>query len=458
MPTILKMELTQKDTEIGQAKYPVYVWIYGGRFLWGAGSDYHFDGTSLAKRGIVVVTLNYRLGIFGWLAHPSLSAESGHDASGNYGLLDQIACLEWIQQNIAAFGGDRGRVTISGQSAGSACVGLHLYGPLSRGLFHRAIFQSGGKHPRDPLISCLAPSYRTKQQAENEGERVLQEKGVDDIDSLRSLSVEKLLEGNDRNDDTHWGPPPFYRACLDGWAFPRTYEETLLGGLANDVPVLNGQNKDEGGNYTHPEFNDEDLDEVVKVKYDTLAPRWHELYPKTDAMSHAGDRWNESISELSRLSPLLLHKVWRLKHRSQHWAYHFTHAPPLETYGKPLPPVPPKTPGYTFFKGRRGPVYHSAEIPYTFDSLWRTDFSGGDEWTQLDREVARTVSTYWENFIKSGNPNAATSSDMVYWPSCSEDGEHVMDLGDKCEIIPTTKSAERKEFLVGWIEGQSKAW
>ncbi|KAJ5710640.1 alpha/beta-hydrolase [Penicillium malachiteum] len=235
--------------DVGQTKYPVYVWVYGGKFLWGSGSDNNFDGSSLAAKGTIVITFNYRLGILGWLAHPALSKESKHNASGNYGLLDQIACLEWIQRNITSFGGDPPQVTIGGQSAGSACVGLHLYGPQSKGLFHRAISQSGSRHLRDPLISCLAPSYRTKKQAESEGEMILSEKNAVSIEEMPGMTLEKLLEGNHRDDTTLWGPPPFYRACLDGRLFPRTYEETLLQGMMNDVPVLNGQNKDEGGNY-----------------------------------------------------------------------------------------------------------------------------------------------------------------------------------------------------------------
>jgi para-nitrobenzyl esterase len=196
------------------------VWIYGGKFLWGAGSDPNFDGTWLASQGIVCITFNYRLGILGWLAHPELSKESGHKASGNYGLLDQIACLEWIQRNITAFGGDPGRVTISGQSAGSACVGYHVYGPLSKGLFHGAIFQSGGRYPRDPLISCLAPSYRSKEQAESEGEMIFKEKGATSVQDMRNMPLEDLLVGNHRDDNTMWGPPPFYRACLEAGRSP----------------------------------------------------------------------------------------------------------------------------------------------------------------------------------------------------------------------------------------------
>ncbi|PSR76211.1 catalytic protein [Coniella lustricola] len=447
--------------DAGQPRYPVYVWIYGGKFLWGASTDNNFDGTSLAAKGVIVITFNYRLGILGWLAHPALSAESPHNASGNYGLLDQIACLKWVQRNITAFGGDPGRVTIGGQSAGSACVGLHLYGPESKGLFHGVISQSGTRHPRDPLISCLAPSYRTKQQAESEGEMILAEKQASNFAAMRAMSLDKLLEGNHRDDTTMWGPPPFYRACLDGWLFPRTYEETLLQGTMNDVPLLNGQNADESGNYTHPEFNDDDLQEAARIKYGAFADRWFELYGNEESSTNAAlQKWNVACQDNSRVGPHLHHELWAQHARSDIFIYFWSHAPPERRGFRKDYPVP-KAKGYTFFNGSRTGAYHAAEIPYVFDSLWTAPW---DPYSDVDREVADRASELWTNFIKTGNPNNGGREDserspppLLHWPTAAEDPGHVMELGKEMRLIPNSDNAEREGFWKEYFAAQ-KIW
>lgn len=227
---------------------PVYVWIYGGRFVSGSGADPLYDGAALAAAGLVVVTFNYRSGVFGFLASPELSDESGHASSGNYGLLDQIALLRWVQTNIAAFGGDPDRVMIAGQSAGAACVLDLVNSPLASGLFHRAIAHSGARHPRDPALAYLAASYRTREVAEQHGLQLIKEHGVSSIADLRELPVEALLLGNDDNepcDAAH--APPRFRPVLDGYVLPRTYQDALTAGPINDVPIMTGGTKDEDG-------------------------------------------------------------------------------------------------------------------------------------------------------------------------------------------------------------------
>ncbi|KAH8669123.1 Alpha/Beta hydrolase protein [Xylariales sp. PMI_506] len=456
--------------DVGQPKYPIYVWIYGGKFLWGAGSDNNFDGTSLAAKGVIVITFNYRLGILGWLAHPELSAESEHNASGNYGLLDQLACLEWIQRNITAFGGDPNRVTIGGQSAGSALVSLHLYGPRSKGLFHGVISQSGTRHPRDPLISCLAPSYRTKEQAESEGAMIFAEKGAASVADLRAMDLDKLLEGNHRDDTTMWGPPPFYRACLDGWLFPRTYEETLLQGTMNDVPLLNGQNADESGNYTHPDFDDADLAAVAPLKYgDAFVNRFYALYRDVggagEAEGKAGkpsalEAWNAACRDNSRVGPHLHHELWRQHARSDIWIYHWTRGPPSSRRGFPTDYPVPKATGYKFFNGSRTGAYHAAEIPYVFDSLWTAPW---DPYTDEDRAAADRASEYWANFIKTGNPNgpanagSGAAAPLPRWSSAAEDADHVMELGKEFKMIPNTDNKEKEQFWREYFAAQ-KVW
>ena len=169
-------------------KRPVMVWFHGGRFIFGSGAEPRFDGEGLARKGVVVVTMNYRLGVFGFLATPELSKDSGHDASGNWGLLDQIECLRWVRKNIAGFGGDPDRVTIFGQSAGGGSVLLLCNSPLAKGLYHRAICESGARFPRDPDLRRLSVSWRPLNNAEAAGARYAEAHGARSLQALRALS------------------------------------------------------------------------------------------------------------------------------------------------------------------------------------------------------------------------------------------------------------------------------
>lgn len=207
-----------------RAKLPVLVYIHGGAFTGGSGEVAVYKGESLAKKGLVVVTLNYRLGALGFLAHPELTQESEHHTSGNYGLLDQVAALHWIQKNIAAFGGDPKRVTIAGQSAGAMSVHLLMLSPLAKGLFHRAIAQSGSL--------AGAQSVRTRASAEQEGLVFAKEKGALTLAALRALSAQALLVPG--TTPVRFGP------VRDSWLLPETPT------LQSDVPLLTGINGDEG--------------------------------------------------------------------------------------------------------------------------------------------------------------------------------------------------------------------
>lgn len=221
---------------------PVLVWIHGGGFWAGFGGEERHNGAPLAKKGAVVVTLNYRLGAFGFLAHPSLAAESPHHAAGNYGLLDQIAALQWVQHNIARFGGDPSRVTIFGESAGGFSVGSLLASPLAKGLFQRAILESGtgvgvGIASRD---DARAVAFRFADSLGVHGA------GVDAIAHLRALSPDTLLAAS-----LHLGPPgaPAFFPVVDGWVLPHAVDSTLARGAANLVPVIAGTNRDEGDDW-----------------------------------------------------------------------------------------------------------------------------------------------------------------------------------------------------------------
>jgi para-nitrobenzyl esterase len=218
---------------------PVLVWIHGGGFWAGFGGEERHNGARLAKKGAVVVTLNYRLGSFGFLAHPAFAAESPYHAAGNYGLLDQIAALRWVQRNIARFGGDPSRVTIFGESAGGMSVGSLIASPLAKGLFQRAILESGtgvgiGVAPRDTAQAIalkFAESLRVRGV------------GADAATRLRALSPDALLAASLKLGSP--GEPRFF-PTVDGWVLPHAVDSTLAGGAANLVPVIAGTNRDEG--------------------------------------------------------------------------------------------------------------------------------------------------------------------------------------------------------------------
>lgn len=451
-------------------KLPVYVWIYGGRFIAGSGSEHAYDGTGLASKGLVVVTLNYRVGILGFLATPELNQESGHNASGNYGILDQIAALRWVKENIVAFGGDSSKVTIGGQSAGGASTALHIISPLSKDLFRGAIPQSGWRYPRDPLLSGLAPAYRTKEKAETQGLATMKEKGAGSIAEMRKLSLDILLEGNNKNDDV-WGNPPFYRPCIDGWVFPCSYEESLQQGLLKDIPILTGHNADEGGTYADPEFSADDLKSCAQQKYGPLGDKFVELYPVSESID-AREAWNEAARDNSRVTTALWAAEYHKHAKSPVYGYFYTHAPPPRQGGPDAPPsrqavgaagpdsqpklriyekdVPRST--YTYSKigpGARHGAFHGAEIPFVLNNLYAQD---GYPYGEADRQVAATMSDYWTNFIKTGNPNGEGLPEFV-----STTDERIMRLGKDSYSIPLSETPERTAFWKEHLAAQ-KPW
>ncbi|CAK7203120.1 hypothetical protein SEUCBS139899_005849 [Sporothrix eucalyptigena] len=467
----LSLNIWTPATKPAEEKLPVYVWIYGGRFIAGSGSELAYEGTGLASKGIVVVTLNYRVGILGFLSTPELDAESGHNASGNYGILDQVAALQWVQENIAAFGGDPTSVTIGGQSAGGASVGIHLLSPVSRGLFHRGIPQSGQRYPRDPLLSGLAPAYRTKEKATRQGVATLAEKGAANIAELRALPLDVLLEGNNKNDDV-WGNPPFYRPCIDGWVLPLTFEESLNKGIQADVPVLTGHNYDEGGTYADPDFNADDMKACAQQKYGPLADRFLELYPLSETVD-AREAWNQAARDNSCVTTALWVQEFHKHAHSPVFGYLYTHAPPARKGGPDAPPsrqaigaaapensVPklriyekavPRS-EYTYSKigpGARFGAFHGAEIPYALNNLYAQD---GYPYGETDFAVASVISGYWSNFIKSGNPNGG---DLPEFIETSDD--RIMRLGIDNYAIPLAATPERIAFWKEHLAAQ-KPW
>jgi para-nitrobenzyl esterase len=220
-------------------RLPVLVWIYGGGFAGGATSIPTYSGEKLAKRGVVLVSIAYRVGALGFLSHPGLSAESEHRISGNYGLLDMIAGLKWIQKNIAAFGGDPGRVTIFGESAGGIAVSMLCASPIAKGLFHGAISQSGGSFGPPRAGGMPGENMQRLADAERGGESYAAAAGASSVAELRKMSAEQVLAASSGRRGVGW-------PIIDGWVIPDDQYKLYEAGRYNETPILIGYNSDEG--------------------------------------------------------------------------------------------------------------------------------------------------------------------------------------------------------------------
>lgn len=378
-----------------RARLPVFVWIYGGGFTNGSASMPLYWGDRLARRGVIVVTLGYRVGPFGFLAHPQLTVESPHHTSGNYGILDQVAGLQWVHRNISAFGGDPGCVTIAGQSAGAAAVSILMASPLARGMFQRAIAQSGGMF--EPLR--LAPSYLLAN-AERAGAAYAASLGVNSVDALRQLPAKELLMGK-AGDVSH--------PVVDSYVLPESPYERFVAGRQNDVPILIGSNADEARSLIG------DLNEVTASTFAAgIVRAWGSLPPQLlTAYPHATDA-DARVARLDLERDLRFGwDVWawaRLESAKGHhsvYYYHFTHRPPFPEHS-------PES-GWG--------ASHYAELWYMFDHLdqetWR--------WTAGDRRLADMMSRYWVNFARTGSPNGPG---LTLWPRFTTTAARVLYLDD----------------------------
>jgi para-nitrobenzyl esterase len=381
-------------------KRPVMVWIYGGGFNSGGNTVPLYDGEELAKSGIVVVNLNYRVGMLGFLAHPELTAESPDQTSGNYGILDQIAALEWVKKNIAAFGGDPDNVTIAGQSAGAFSVNALVVSPKAKGLFHKAIAQSGGMFNRGSgLVSGL-------QGAEERGKQLTDTLGISLAD-LREIPADSLLKFQGR-----FGP------VVDGKVLPgvrQAFEE----GKFSDVPLLTGWNADDRVSGNQPS-TPEEFRTNAKKQYGGRAGEYLELFPA------------ENEAELEETQKII--GVLGFGFQNYTWARLQTEKGQNIAFVYYFTRVPPGEPNYGAF--------HSAEFSYSFHTLknWNRPFE------QADYELEKTMSAYWVNFVKTGNPNG---EGLPEWPIFDPENPLVVELGAevKTRALPYWEQMKFMESL-----------
>jgi para-nitrobenzyl esterase len=402
-----------------KAKLPVMVWIHGGGFQAGASSEPRQDGTALAKQGVVVVSMNYRMGIFGFLVLPELITESGHNSAGNYGLMDQLAALQWVHRNIAAFGGDPGNVTIFGESAGSFSVSALMASPLSKGMFRKAIGESGAAFD-DKAI----PSVALATQAEMELEFLKSSLQVSTLKELRGMPAEKLEDVSFKAAKEQNGKMRFFQS-IDGYFLPRPAPAIFAAGKQNDVPLLAGWNRDEGSFQLLQSPMDhaiENLNTTAKKQFGEKADEFLLLYAATS--NEVAQRSREDFAG----DQFIAWSVWNWME-----AQKTTGKSPVYRYRFDL--APPATEKLPAAMG----AYHSAEIEYVFGNL---DLNKTRPWRAEDHALSAQMQKYWINFARSGDPNG---SGLAQWPTYqSSSGWEVMYLSPESKA---EKDDHRHRYL-----------
>ena len=391
-------------------KKPVMVWIYGGGFVSGGTACPIYYGESMAKKGVVFVSIPYRVGIFGFLAHPQLSKESGGKSSGNYAFLDLLAALRWVQQNIASFGGDPANVTIIGQSAGAFSVNALVASPLAKGLFTKAIAESGGMFSADGRTINL-------QTAENNGEAFVKKTGFASIDALRKMPADSLQKLS-----ASFAASP----VIDGYVLPKDIYTIFNNDEQNDVPIITGWNRDDG-------FPSAPVDSAAyilgaKQKYGALADAYLEAFP-------AGSKEviTKSLFALNRdnLFAWQAYTWAKLQTTNGHhpvYVYLFSQtAPGEEQYG----------------------AFHSSEIPYALNTL----YTWKKAWSERDKKLSDIMSDYWINFAKTGNPNGAS---LPAWRPYSSAENKVMVLKDDNQSMQPIEADKEFRFLDEYQESLRK--
>ncbi|WP_158943894.1 carboxylesterase/lipase family protein [Granulicella sp. S190] len=407
---------------------PVMVWIYGGGYRAGSTSENRQDGQFLAHRNVIVVSMNYRLGIFGFFVHPELTAESPHHASGNYGLLDQAAAIAWVKQNIKAFGGDPNNITIFGESAGSFSVSSQMASPLTKDLISKAIGESGG--------AFRGLGYQTREARETTDSQFAQSAyGTTSLAALRKLSVDDILKGATAKSDP---PPPHFEPDVDGYFLPDSVPNIFAAGKQAHIPLLAGWNADEDRGtviFAHTKPTAASFTSLAKLEFGPDAEKFLSVYPATtdeEAQRSAGDYAGARFITFS---------TWR-------WleAHVDTGKSPVYRYSLDL-----GSPGDKYHAAALG-AFHSDDIEYVFSTL---DSRNVAVWRPEDRKLSDQIGAYWTNFARTGDPNGPG---LPVWPTYNAPGNwQVMHLDANSQARPDD---HRDRFLFlnqAWTNPKSTA-
>ena len=371
----------------------------GGNSIW-SGSMAVYDGTHLARKGAVVVTLNFRLGAFAFLAHPELDAESPNHVSGNYGLLDQQAALRWVKANVAAFGGDPERITIFGQSAGASDVGYAMASPLAKGLFRRAIIESSAMFGTAGPVAKLA-------SVEEGGKKLVTELGAPSIAALRDMPAAQIVSLVGRKFAAYGLQP-----AIDGWVLPRSLPDAIATEQQNGTELLVGSTANEG-TQGMPPTTPEALRTTIKQWFGTQAEPIAALYTGTDpeaAIVAQDQLQSDYLAAQARVTAALL-----TQRGHPAWVYSFN---------RPAPGSDPVKVG----------AFHCAELVYVFGTQNTVD----RPWEEIDRRLSDVMSSYWVRFAATGNPNGPN---LPEWPAYDEQSRHAKEFGSRTDVGPDVKAA-----------------
>ncbi len=399
-------------------KLPVVVWIYGGGFSIGSSSMANYSGAPLAHKGVIFVSFNYRLGPFGYLADPQLTADSPYHASGNYGFLDQIAALRWVQKNIANFGGDPSNVTIVGQSAGSMSLSVLQASPLAHGLFSRIVAMSGSALLEDTR------AVRPLAQAEKSGSELEKALGVSSIEALKALPADEILNANVRT----WPD-------VDGYVLPESPNAIFAAGKQNDAAMIMGYTKDDGIDLFSSAATADAYAERARQSFGANAEAVLRMYPASVSNWHA----NAMALDRDNLFGLMM---WNWAHvqartgKSPVYGYFFSRRQPILPKVRFTDKVDP----------RRAGVYHASDIVYWLNTLHSLNlFRKTRDWTADDRTLADKMSDVIVSFARNGNPDV----DGIRFVRFDSDRPRMIELGDRIQTIlwPNQKELLRLDTM-----------